>query len=218
MTQPLIKYCGNKSLADVHAVAESKAHYIGFIFANSKRKVDPLHVNEWLNKVDIRDKKTVGIFVNAGLKEIEAVLAKVSLSVIQCHGTESVDFIKLVKSKTGLDVWKVIHHDEQGFKKMKEFAGVADGYVVDTKVENMWGGSGVSFDWKSIPGYQQEARIQGVPCFIAGGIDATNIKYLLNYEIDGFDISSGIENEGKKDPAIIQTIEKWVDKCVERTE
>ncbi|MEH7388145.1 phosphoribosylanthranilate isomerase [Bacillus sp. JJ1521] len=217
MKPPLIKYCGNKSLEDVQVVVKSKADYIGFIFANSKRKVHPDDVNNWLQKVGVQDKKTVGIFVNAELKEIEAVLENVSLSVIQCHGTESVNFIKLVKIKTGLHVWKVIHHDEKALLTMKEFTGVADGYVVDTKVSNMWGGSGVSFDWNSIPLYQQEARTQGVPCFIAGGIDSTNIENLLSYEIDGFDISSGIELEGKKDHTIIQTIEKWVDKCVERT-
>ncbi|MEH7224288.1 phosphoribosylanthranilate isomerase [Bacillus sp. JJ1566] len=217
MPQPLIKYCGNKTLEDVRVVAKSKAHYIGFIFANSKRKVNPVDVNKWLKKVDLLDKKTVGIFVNAKLNEIEAVLGEVSLSVIQCHGTESVEFIKLVKNKTGLNVWKVIHHDEQGLRTMKEFAGVADGYVVDTKVVNMWGGTGVSFNWESIPLYQQEARNQNVPCFIAGGIDSKNIETLLGYDIDGFDISSGIEHKGKKDHTIIQTIEKWVDKCVERT-
>lgn len=217
MPMPLIKYCGNKSFEDVQVVAKSKAHYIGFIFANSKRKVHPVDVKNWLKKVDIHDKKTVGIFVNAELKEIEAVLENVSLSVIQCHGTESVDFIKEVKNRTSLHVWKVIHHDDQGPGTMKEFAGIADGYVVDTKVANKWGGSGISFDWKSIPYYQQEAKIQGVPCFIAGGIDSNNIENLLSYEIDGFDISSGIELEGKKDHTIIQTIEKWVDKCVERT-
>ncbi len=217
MLQPLIKYCGNTSFEDVQVVAKSKAHYIGFIFANSQRKVHPDDVNNWLKKVDIQDKKTVGIFVNAELKEIETVLENVPLSVIQCHGTESVDFIKRVKNKTGVHVWKVIHHDKQGPGTMKEFAGVADGYVVDTKVANLWGGSGISFEWKVIPIYQQEARKQGVPCFIAGGIDSNNIENLLSYEIDGFDISSGIEHEGKKDHTIIQTIEKWVDKCVERT-
>lgn len=217
MQQPLIKYCGNKSFEDVQVVAKSNAHYIGFIFANSKRKVNPGDVSGWLKKVDLLDKKTVGVFVNEELNEIRNVLAKVSLSVIQCHGTESVEFIKQVKNETGLHVWKVIHHDDQGLQTMKEFAGVADGYVVDTKVANMWGGSGVSFDWKSIPFYQQEAREQGVPCLIAGGIDSTNIEELLRYEIDGFDISSGIEREGKKDDTIIQTIEKWVDTCVERT-
>ncbi|MFS0822958.1 phosphoribosylanthranilate isomerase [Bacillus sp. 1P02SD] len=217
MQQPLIKYCGNKSLEDVQVVAKSNAHYIGFIFANSKRKVNSDDVNKWLGKVDLRDKKTVGVFVNAELKEIREVLAKVPLSVIQCHGTESVEFIKQVKNETGIYVWKVIHHDDQGLQTMKKFAGVADGYVVDTKVAKMWGGTGVSFDWKSIPFYQQEAKEQGVPCLIAGGIDSNNIKQLLSYEISGFDISSGIEHEGKKDDTIIQTIEKWVDTCVERT-
>lgn len=217
MRRPLIKYCGNKSFEDLLVVTKSAADYIGFIFANSKRKVSPTEVEQWFKEVDLQNKQTVGIFVNADLEEIDAVLANVPLSVIQCHGTESVDLIKRVKERTGLIVWKVIHHDEQAIQTMKEFSGVADGYVVDTKIATMWGGSGVSFDWESIPIYQQEANRQRVPCFIAGGIDPTNIENLLSYDIDGFDISSGIERDGKKDRTNIQTIEKWVDKCVERT-
>ncbi|WP_010284179.1 phosphoribosylanthranilate isomerase [Bacillus timonensis] len=217
MQRPLIKYCGNKSFEDLQVVAKSEADYIGFIFANSKRKVTPIEVKQWLQEVDIQDKKTVGVFVNADFEEIAAVLANVPLSVIQCHGTETVDFIHLVKEQTGLDVWKVLHHDNQAIGLMKQYSGVADGYVVDTKVATMWGGSGVTFDWQSIPIYQQEANRQGVPCFIAGGIDASNIKTLLSYDIGGVDISSGIEQDGKKEYTIIQTIEKWVDTCVERT-
>ncbi|WP_099351687.1 phosphoribosylanthranilate isomerase [Fredinandcohnia onubensis] len=217
MQRPLIKYCGNKSYEDLQVVAKSKADYIGFIFATSKREVNPVYVKQWLQKIDLKDKQTVGIFVNAGLEEIETVLANVPLSVIQCHGTESVDFITQLKKKTGTTVWKVIHHDEQALRTMEEFADVADGYVVDTKIANVWGGSGITFDWQSIPVYQQEANRQGVPCFIAGGVGPENIDSLLSYKIDGFDISSGIEYEGKKNQNIIQTIEKWVDKFEERT-
>src|SRR5690606_13536208 len=167
MCRPLIKYCGNKSLEDLQVIVKTKADYVGFIFANSKRMVKATDLKKWLEEVDLNGKQTVGVFVNAALEEIEAVLDSVQLSVIQCHGTVSIDFIKLVKEKTGCNVWKVIHHDKHALKTMQEYAGAADGYVVDTKVTNMWGGTGVSFDWKSIPIYQQEASRQAVPCFIA---------------------------------------------------
>ncbi|WP_077618596.1 phosphoribosylanthranilate isomerase [Bacillus sinesaloumensis] len=217
MQRPLIKYCGNKSCEDVQVVSQSRADYIGFIFANSKRKVNPDEVKQWLQEVDLHGKQTVGIFVNANFEEIETVLEIVPLAIIQCHGTESVDYIKQVKKRTMKNVWKVIHHADQALETMKEFAGIVDGYVVDTKVANMWGGSGVSFNWEAIPLYHQEARSQGVPCFIAGGIDSKNIERLLSYNIDGFDVSSGIEHQGKKDQTIIHTIQKRVDEYVERT-
>ncbi|WP_449536744.1 phosphoribosylanthranilate isomerase [Ferdinandcohnia sp. Marseille-Q9671] len=217
MKRPIIKYCGNKSHEDVLVVSKSNADYIGFIFADSKRKVEPTEVKNWLQEVDIQNKKVVGVFVNAELDDIMTVLDQVPLSIIQCHGTESVEFVEQIKEVTTQNVWKVIHHNNISLQEMKQFKGVADGYVIDTKVANMWGGSGVSFDWKSVPKYQREAHNQGVPCFIAGGIHSRNISELLQYEIDGFDISSGIELEGKKDYSVIQTIEKQVDKYEQRT-
>lgn len=212
MKQPVIKYCGNKSFEDLAVVANSNANYVGFIFAPSKRQVDPFQVMEWLKKIEIKGKQLVGVFVNAELSDIEAVISLVPLSVIQCHGTESVTNLMKVKEKTKLEVWKVIHHAENALESMKTYAGVADGYVIDTKVKGVWGGSGVTFDWNYIPHYQEEAQSQGVACLIAGGILPTNIERLLDYEIDGFDISSGIERNGAKDVTLISTIEEWVRK------
>ncbi|MFT4413090.1 phosphoribosylanthranilate isomerase [Fredinandcohnia humi] len=217
MQQLLIKYCGNQSKEDIEIVTDSNASYIGFIFANSKRFVNPLLVKEWLKKVSFENKKLVGVFVNADISYIDSVLSQVPLSVIQCHGTETPQYVIQLKKTTKIQVWKVIHHEEGSLENMKGFQGIADGYVIDTKVKNLWGGSGTSFDWKYIPHYIEEAKRQGVPCLIAGGIHVGNIEQLLKYEIDGIDISSGIERNGKKDKQVIETIEKWVNKNVERT-
>lgn len=39
--KPALKYCGIRSLKDLQLAAESQADYLGFIFAESKRKVSP---------------------------------------------------------------------------------------------------------------------------------------------------------------------------------
>ncbi|MCH1624743.1 phosphoribosylanthranilate isomerase [Fredinandcohnia quinoae] len=210
MKQVRSKYCGNQSFEDLKVSASSNADYIGFIFAPSKRRVEPVEVRKWIQNVDLKNKKLVGIFVHATLGEIKKVLSLVPLSIIQCHGNESVEDIMKIKHHTHLHVWKAIHHEIGAIDIMNKFAGVIDGYVIDTKVQDVWGGSGIAFDWSYIPSYMAVARRQGVACLVAGGINVDNIQTLLNYDIGGIDLASGIESNGKKDIERIRIIEKWV--------
>lgn len=208
--QLIRKFCGNQSLEDLKLTASSNADYIGFIFAPSKRKVAAEKVGKWIQCVELKNKRLVGIFVHATLSEIENVLLNVPLSIIQCHGNETVEDIMKIKHYTHLKIWKAIHHGDGAIDKMKQFAGIVDGFIIDTKMNNVWGGSGVAFDWSYIPSYMQEARRQGVICLIAGGVNVDNIETLLNYDIDGIDLASGIEINGNKDIERIRIIEKWV--------
>jgi phosphoribosylanthranilate isomerase len=209
----LIKYCGNRSLRDVQLTAASNAHYIGFVFAESKRNVHPEHVADWLRYVDIGTKQIVGVFVHASAADIARVAAHIPLSIIQCHGAETVDDVRALKEAFQLPVWKAIHHREGALAYMRVFAGVADGFVIDSGQKGAWGGTGKSFDWRFVPLYMEEAKRQGVPCFIAGGISPHNIADLLRYQPIGIDISSGIEENEQKSEEKIKMIEQKVRTC-----
>ncbi|KHE67305.1 phosphoribosylanthranilate isomerase, partial [Halobacillus sp. BBL2006] len=148
------------------------------------------------------------------LDEIEEVLHFVDLDVIQLHGNETVSDLLKIKEATGLPVWKVIHHQNDGRKQMDLFQGVADGYVIDSKVKGAYGGTGVRFDWEAVPGYRDFALEQGVPCLIAGGINTENIGELLSHKPEGIDLSSGIEMNEQKDISKVQTIMKEVERNV----
>lgn len=215
MNIPLIKYCGNRSFEDWCLVLDSKANYIGLIFAESKRKVTPKEVKKWIEYKPIpKGKHLVGVFVNASLSYIQQVIKLIPLDIIQCHGYESRDFIKSIKITTGLSVWKAVHHNENSFLEMKNLKGTVDGFIIDTKSKGAWGGTGIAFDWRVIPEYQKIAKEQGVPCFIAGGVNPTNVQKLLFYHVDGIDISSGIESEVQKCSEKIKRIELEVENFV----
>lgn len=211
LAQPEIKYCGNHSLEDLQTTTHSKAHYIGIVFAESKRRADPKQAADWLKKAPLdAHQRLAGLFVNPSLEEIHLVIKEVPLDIIQCHGTETRERIAAIKSTFSLPVWKAIHHDVSALKQMKEYAGAADGYVVDCKVKGKWGGTGESFDWKQVPFYTEEAKRQDVQCFIAGGIQPDNVRGLLRYKPDGIDLSSGIEHDGKKNPEKITRLEERI--------
>jgi phosphoribosylanthranilate isomerase len=205
-----LKYCGNRTASDLQKGIRSNANYLGLIFAESKRKVEVDMVKQWLQSISLGDKQLVGVFVNAPIDKIIHATSQLPLAVIQCHGREAVEQIAKIKEVTGLPVWKAIHHGENALVAMKQYAGVADGYVVDSRVNGAWGGTGISFDWKNVPLYLEEAARQAVPCFIAGGITPENIEKLLPYRPYGIDISSGIEENGEKSVQKMKEIEKKV--------
>ncbi|UOQ43788.1 phosphoribosylanthranilate isomerase [Halobacillus salinarum] len=212
--EPVVKLCGNRSLSDLVKSSSASASHLGFIFVRqTKRYVRPEKVGQWLKHVRPAQ-KLVGVFKEPTIEEIEEVLTFVPLDVIQLHGNETVSEILKLKETFGLPIWKVIHHQDNGLKQMYVFQGVADGYVIDSKVNGASGGTGVAFDWKAVPQYRSLAQYQDVPFLVAGGINPGNIGKLMDYQPEGIDISSGIETNEEKDLAKIQAIMKEVDRHV----
>jgi phosphoribosylanthranilate isomerase len=206
--QPLLKLCGNHSLEDTAHSLSSTADYIGFVFADSKRRVSRKQIQEWLTVHEKKEKKLVALFVNETAETIRTIISSLPIDIIQCHGNESAEEIDKIKRTTKLTVWKAIHHNEEALNLMKTYHGIADGFIVDCKVGNQWGGTGVSFDWTYIPTYLNEGKKQGVPVFIAGGINPDNIEHVLDYQPDGIDVSSGIEENGRKSRKLIRQLEE----------
>ncbi|KGX88146.1 phosphoribosylanthranilate isomerase [Pontibacillus litoralis] len=200
MQVPKVKVCGNRSLHDVRLTSQSDASYIGFVFAPSKRNVSSEQVAQWLQHIPLlADQRVVGVFVHPTIEQLEHVCRTVPLHIIQLHGHETVAEILHVKERLSIPIWKAIHHEEESLTHMRLYEGIVDAYVVDTKEEQSWGGTGQRFDWQAIPFYLEEARRQGVPCFIAGGINADNVAEVKGYQPDGIDVASGTETDGKKD-------------------
>ncbi len=207
MRKPELKLCGNRSLEDWESVRVSGVPYAGFIFANSVRRVTDEQVKGWLSDYPpLNDTKIVGVFVNPELEELAQTVSEVPLDILQLHGNETPAFAAKIKQMTGKTIWKVIHHGKRSLDEMKRYEGIADGYIVDTKLPGQWGGTGKRFDWDSIPSYQAEAAEQRVPLFVAGGVKPDNVQELISYHPDGIDVSSGIETNDRKDKTKMNTI------------
>lgn len=195
-----IKFCGNRSLSDVKLTIKSDADFLGFVFARSKRRVLPEDVKQWLNEATLKPhQKKVGVFVNATLEEIARAVKTASLDVVQLHGSETPDFCTQVKETCRVGVWKVIHHQADAIGQMEKYAHIVDAFLIDNKLKSQWGGTGTAFDWSFVPHYLEKAHELKKSCFIAGGINASNIHELLKFKPDGIDLASGIETNEQKD-------------------
>ncbi|MFT0800472.1 phosphoribosylanthranilate isomerase [Bacillus swezeyi] len=208
MNKPSLKYCGIHSLADLQVTARSNADYLGFIFAESERAADPADVKSWREQIDTEEKQLVGVFVNEDVRRIAQIAEDVELDVIQLHGDESAEDIKRLKSMTDCEIWKALHHRSGTVQKMKTIAPYIDGFVIDSSVKGMRGGTGISFSWESVPLYKEAAAGEGKRLFIAGGVSPKSIGDLLRWSPPGIDLASGIEEKGQKSEKLMNLLEE----------
>ena len=179
----LIKICGITSKEEIQSINEVKPDYIGFVFAESKRKINADEAKK-LSKALNRSIKIVGVFRNNSEEEILNILSKVPLDVIQLHGDEDNEFINSLREKSKVEIWKAITVSSKNDmeKALK--------YEVDTLVlDGSTPGSGNVFNWDNLKDININKRI-----FLAGGINENNVLEAINkVKPDGIDTSSGVE-------------------------
>ncbi|AEM78935.1 phosphoribosylanthranilate isomerase [Thermoanaerobacter thermohydrosulfuricus] len=185
-----VKICGLRRKEDIEYANELKPDYVGFVFAKSKRQVE---VEQALYLISLLDKeiKTVGVFVNEPVENALKIAQTLNLDVLQFHGDETQDYIDNFKNFT---VWKAIRiKDKEDLEKTKEFR--VNSFVFDTLTKNEYGGTGKTFNWEVLKGFELN-----VPIILAGGLNENNVEEAIRivnpYAVD---VSSGVETEGYKD-------------------
>ena len=190
-----IKICGLTRKEDIRFVNETMPDYIGFVFAESKRRVDFYSASKLKAQLH-QSIKTVGVFVNEDINFIEKLCAEGIIDLIQLHGNEDEAYIKRLREASDKPIIKAMRVNQ------KEDAAdtTADFALFDTYLKGQYGGTGERFNWQLVKGYKK-------PFFLAGGLDYGNaaeaIKAVRPYCVD---ISSGIETDGVKDKEKISNI------------
>ncbi|AVH13384.1 MULTISPECIES: phosphoribosylanthranilate isomerase [Acinetobacter] len=196
------KICGITRVEDVHAVVNSGADAIGFVFyPPSPRSVSAEQASVLVQAI-APYVQVVGLFVNSSAREIQAILNTVALDILQFHGDESPEqcqsiaqqvgrrWYKAIQVKPGLDVVAEIQKYQQ--------AG-ASAVLLDAWHPELKGGTGHSFDWSSFPQLD-------IPLILAGGLNPDNIEDAIHTTAAfAVDVSGGVESaKGIKDQQLIE--------------
>jgi len=182
-----IKICGLFREDDYVTVNKTLPDFIGFVFTKSRRMVDFQLAQKIGHKLDPKIKK-VGVFVDEKIENILRLYEAEIIDMVQLHGNEDENYIEKLKSACKIEVIKAV---KAGSKTV--LAKNADYILFDTPDKILPGGTGRTFDWRLIPEINK-------PIFLAGGLNAGNIKEAIN-SVSPFaiDISSGAETNGHKD-------------------
>lgn len=191
-----VKICGITNIYDALYTAKAGADSLGFIFADSPRKVEPNTVKDIVKKLPVFI-TPVGVFVKHDTHEINDVARETGIRTIQLHGYYNVfDCIKLWNF--GYKVIKVFRiGNDFDVTSVKNFIECTDAFLLDTHVEGQEGGTGRVFNWD----IANKIKEYGHPVILSGGLNPDNaaeaIAKVAPYAID---LSSGVElSPGKKD-------------------
>jgi len=204
-----VKICGLRRPEDILFVNRYLPEYVGFVFAESKRRVSIEEAAELSGKLDERIKRA-GVFVNETIENVVSAVKMCRLDVVQIHGDEDPSYVSELKEellKEGFNsnklnkvqIWKGIRvKDETSFKQLEKYG--ADAYLLDTFVEGSYGGAGKTFDWNLAIKAKEYGDV-----ILAGGLTPDNLISARNKVNPAvLDVSSGVETEGYKDEGKIR--------------
>lgn len=198
-----IKLCGMMKPCDIEYANRVKPDLVGFIFANTRRKINPAQAKQFREALDA-EIPAVGVFVNEDISVITSLVQNGCIDMIQLHGEEDADYIRRLREICDVPVIKAVK--VQMVEQIRQAAALPVDYLLlDTYRKGVLGGTGEAFDWellreaKAAAGDTAEGELFGKPYFLAGGLHAGNLREAAALGSYGLDVSSGIETDGSKD-------------------
>ena len=185
-----LKFCGLTREADIRAANETRPDYIGFVFAESRRRVTDEQVAR-LRALLSPGIQAVGVFVNDDPTHIALLANRGVIDLIQLHGSESAAYIQRLRTMTAAPIICALRVGKQTDIKQAE-SNLVDFLLLDTYTKDAYGGSGRIFDWSLLGEV-------GKPYFLAGGLNESNITRAMRTGAYALALSSGIETDGVKD-------------------
>ena len=198
-----IKLCGMMKPCDIEYANRVKPDFVGFIFANTRRKISAAQAKQFREALDA-EIPAVGVFVNEDISVITSLVQNGCIDLIQLHGEEDADYIRRLREVCDVPVIKAVK--VQTVEQIRQAAALPVDYLLlDTYRKGVLGGTGEAFDWellreaKIVAGDTAEGELFGKPYFLAGGLHAGNLREAAALGSYGLDVSSGIETDGSKD-------------------
>ncbi len=200
-----VKICGITRLEDAVTAARFRADAVGFVFAESPRRVTLQAAREIARSMPKGPLK-VGVFVDSPIEEVRDVARYCGLDLLQLHGNESYEYcrslgesaIKAIGVNGSLDIARVNRYAR---------VGNCEVVLLDAIDSGKQGGTGRSFDWSLVRLLERSPKV-----ILAGGLRPDNVADSIRTARPyGVDVSSGVESSpGVKDPVLMY---KFIEKA-----
>ena len=163
---------------------------------------------DYVNRLREELKKEVGSQDKGETSRIPLIkVVRIDVTMDEKHATEKLADEKLADEKTVNEnvyaAWKE-KQTEINRKLILEAKKCEPEYLLfDSKVKGIPGGSGQTFNVETLPDDEEI----GLPYFLAGGIDLSNVADLIALKSPfGIDVSSAVETDGLKDAEKIKAM------------
>jgi len=197
VTRTRVKLCGIATPDDLGAAIAAGADAVGFIRATSPRQID----RSTLEALAAALPPFVdGIAVFADSDEGEVAHARALGLTLQFSGREPADACE--RASGGRTYVKAFHVPVDAIDAVVAVGTDASAYeralwMFDSTVRGKLGGTGIAFDWHRVVAVARQRRT-----IVSGGLTPENVgacvRIVRPYAVD---VRSGVESNGRKDPA-----------------
>lgn len=198
----LIKICGLSTPETLDAAVAAGASHVGFVHYEKS----PRHLSlEDAAKLRRRVPESVKLVLVTVAMQPEALARAVDVikpDVIQFHGSETPEWVALVKQTIGLECWRSFGLKDTGtLERARAFAGKCDRLLFDAPARGLPGGNGVAVQWELLEGWEPF-----MPWALAGGLGPDNVAEAIGRtKAPMVDASSGLETApGEKSVDLIR--------------
>ena len=187
-----IKICGITRPGDAEQALALGADTVGCVFHAASARHVTAEIAQDIQIAVGHAGTLVGLFVDPTVDQVQAVLDRIDLDVLQFHGQESAAFCEQFQRPYLKAVAMSADVDLTAVNKAYESAR---GLLLDSAHEGQFGGTGQRFDWDWI-----DAGLEN-RLMLAGGLSADNVGGAIRQvRPAAVDVSSGVERDkGIKD-------------------
>ncbi len=202
-----VKICGITNYEDALFAVESGADALGFIFADSPRRILPEAALDIIRRLPPFI-KSVGVFVDEAPERITEIVSLCGIDLIQLHGKEPPGICGQFMQRV---IKAIAVRDNSVIEDLRPYQGRVRGLLLDTYSENLAGGTGRTFNWD----LAIKAKELGIPVILAGGLGPSNIvEAVSKVKPYAVDVNSGVEERpGKKSHVLITELFEKVEKA-----
>lgn len=191
-----VKVCGMASLRDVEICADAGADALGFIFAQSPRRLSVDDAAALCDAVPALV-TTVGVFANDPAELVRSAIERCRIDVLQFSGDETPEFCGSFGKPT-----IVAARNRRWSAEERSLARTA-AILVDSWSAAEFGGTGRLVDATVMRRIREQHG--GVSIVLAGGLTPANVGASIRASApDGVDVRTGVERGDSKDLHLVR--------------
>ncbi|MBB3035206.1 phosphoribosylanthranilate isomerase [Alteriqipengyuania lutimaris] len=197
-----IKICGLSTPETVDAAVDAGASHIGLVHYEPSARHVSLEDAARLRRRAPGHVKVVLLTVNMQPAELETAYRAVQPDVLQFHGREAVEWMKMVRDLLKVETWRAVGlREREALDKSAKYVGQIDRLLFDAPAKALPGGNGEAFRWDILDGYDHPMNWA-----LAGGLTPENVgDAIARTGAPLVDTSSGVESApGVKDVGLIR--------------
>ena len=186
----MIKICGLSTPETLDAAVEAGATHVGFVHYEKSPRHLSLEDAARLRPRVPETVKLVLVTVAMQPEELARAYDVIRPDVIQFHGSETPEWVTLVKQTIRVECWRSFGLKNAGtLERARVFEGKCDRLLFDAPARGLPGGNGVTAQWELLEGWEPF-----MPWALAGGLTPDNVgEAIARTNAPLVDASSGLE-------------------------